>query len=108
VIRLGFQMVVRPDAHAEYRSRHDRLWPEMAALLREHGVRSYTIYLDPERSLLFAHAEVESRERWDAIARSPVCRRWWAHMRDIMDTNQDGSPVSRPLEEVFHLEGGGA
>ena len=107
MIRMGFVMTVHPTAHAEYQRRHDELWPEMAALLAEHGVRSYTIHLDPRRSLLFAHVEAESKERWDAIAESPVCRRWWAFMRELMETHPDGSPVSEPLREVFHLESPG-
>ncbi len=106
MIRMGFVMMVHPDAHAEYKRRHDQLWPEMAALLREHGVLGFTIWLDPRRSLLFQHVEVESRERWDAIAATPVCRRWWDHMKDIMATNPDASPVSEALEEVFHLAAG--
>jgi L-rhamnose mutarotase len=107
MIRLGFVMRVSPGAHAEYKRRHDALWPEMAALLREHGVRDYTIWLDGARNLLLAHVVAESRERWEAIARSPVCRRWWAHMKDIMEANPDDSPVSEELAEVFHLESAG-
>ena len=103
MIRRAFLMRVHPDAHAEYKRRHDEIWPELQATLREHGVRSYSIYLDAERSQLFACLELESLERWDAIAGTPVCRRWWAHMRDIMDTNPDDSPVSLELGEVFHL-----
>jgi L-rhamnose mutarotase len=33
-----------------------------------------------------------------------VCRRWWTYMRDIMPTNPDDSPRSRPLREMFHLD----
>lgn len=106
MIRLGFVMRVHPTQHAEYQRRHDAIWPELAATLREHGVRSYTIWLDPRRSLLFAHVEAESRERWDAIARTAVCQRWWGTMRDIMETNADQSPVSEELVDVFHLAAG--
>jgi L-rhamnose mutarotase len=103
--RKAFLMKVRPDAHAEYRRRHQDIWPELAATLRDHGVRSYSIFLDTARSLLFACVEVESVERWDAIAGTDVCRRWWAFMRDIMDTHPDDSPVAEELPEVFHLSG---
>jgi L-rhamnose mutarotase len=105
MIRKAFVMTVRPDAHDEYRRRHDAIWPELAAVLRDHGVRNYTIYLDPGRSLLFASVELESIERWEAIAHTPVCRRWWAFMRDIMATHADDSPRSDDLVEVFHLSG---
>jgi L-rhamnose mutarotase len=103
MIRKAFLMKVRPTAHDEYRRRHDAIWPELASTLREHGVSSYSIFLDLQRSLLFAHVELESVERWNAIADTAICRRWWAFMRDLMETHPDDSPVSEELVEVFHL-----
>jgi L-rhamnose mutarotase len=67
-------------------------------------VRSYSIYLDPATSELFAYAEIESEERWAAVASTDVCRRWWRHMREVMPSNPDDSPVSTELREVFHIE----
>jgi len=96
-------MKVRSGAHDEYRRRHDAIWPELSATLREHGVRSYSIFLDARRDLLFAYVELDSVEQWNAIAKTHVCRRWWAFMRDIMETSPDDSPVSEDLVEVFHL-----
>ena len=103
MIRKAFVMAVHPTAHDEYRRRHDAIWPELVAVLRDHGVREYSIYLDSRRSLLFAHVELESLERWDAIAGTSVCRRWWAFMRDVMEAHADDRPVSEDLVEVFHL-----
>ena len=104
MIRKAFRMSVHPDKHAEYERRHNPIWRELEDTLIEHGVRSYTIYLDPVTSELFGYAEIESEERWQAIASTPVCRRWWEHMRDLMPSNPDDSPVSRELREVFHIE----
>jgi L-rhamnose mutarotase len=98
-------MKVHATAHDEYRRRHDAIWPELVSVLRAHGVRSYSIFLDPTRSLLFAHVELESWERWNAIAGTEVCQRWWAFMRDLMETHPDGRPVSEDLQEVFHMSG---
>jgi L-rhamnose mutarotase len=39
----------------------------------------------------------------DELPRQAIMRRWWEHMRDIMATNPDGSPVATPLVEMFHL-----
>jgi|SRR5271166_3413757 len=103
MIRRAFLMSVNPTAHAEYRRRHDEIWPELKSVLSAHGAHNYSIYLDRKRSLLFGYVEVESSERWDAIATTEACRRWWGYMRDIMDSNPDDSPVSEDLEEVFHL-----
>ena len=52
---------------AEYAERHSPIWPELEAVLRSHGVRSYSIFLDPETGDLFAYVEIDSEERWAAI-----------------------------------------
>ena len=96
-------MVVDPGEEGEYERRHRPVWPELQATLVEHGVRTYSIFLDRETNDLFAYVEVECEEQWDAIASTDVCRRWWRHMRDLMPTNADSSPMSRDLREVFHL-----
>jgi len=106
MIRKAFKMSVNPDQHAEYAHRHNPIGPELQRVLREHGVRSYSILLDPTTSELFAYAEIESEERWNAIGRTEVCRRWRQSMREIMPANPDNSPVSAELKEVFHLETG--
>jgi L-rhamnose mutarotase len=103
MIRKAFKMSVHPDRHEEYARRHDPIWKELEDALLEHGVRSYSIYLDPQTSELFAYAEIEDEERWRAIASTAVCRRWWQHMKELMPSNADGSPVARDLREVFHL-----
>ena len=104
MIRKAFKMSVYTDQHAEYAARHDPIWPELEIVLREHGVRSYSIFLDPATSELFAYAEIESEERWNAIGATEVCRRWWRYMREIMPANPDDSPVSTELKEVFRPE----
>jgi L-rhamnose mutarotase len=104
MIRKAFKMSVHPDAHAEYERRHNPIWRELANTLVAHGVSSYSIFLDPATSELFAYAEIESEERWRAIAATDVCRRWWKDMAELMPTNPDLSPKSRDLREVFHTE----
>jgi len=104
MIRKAFRMSVHPGRHEEYVRRHNPIWQELESALFEHGVRSYSIYLDPATSELFAYAEIESEELWQTIASTDVCQRWWRHMQDLMPSNPDSSPVSRDLREVFHLE----
>lgn len=103
MLRKAFKMSIHPGSEAEYRRRHNPIWPELESTLVAHGVRSYSIFLDPETCELFAYAEIESEERWQAIAGTDVCRRWWACMRELMPSHPDDSPVSKPLREVFHL-----
>ena len=103
MIRKAFVLQLHAGQLDEYRRRHNPIWPELAAVLQAHGVHNYSIHLHPETLQLFGYAEIESEERWAAIAQTPECRKWWAHMRDLMAVNADDSPVSVGLEEVFHL-----
>src|SRR3954469_18989942 len=107
MLRKAFVMSVHPGSEAEYERRHRPIWPELEAVLIEHGVRAYSIFLHRETGQLFAYAEIEDERKWELIAQTEVCRRWWASMRELMDVNADHSPVSVSLREVFRLKAPG-
>jgi L-rhamnose mutarotase len=104
MIRKAFRMSVHAGREAEYERRHSPIWDELRDTLFAHGVRDYSIFLDPTTGDLFAYAEIESEERWQAIAETDVCRRWWRSMAELMPANPDASPVARDLRSVFHIE----
>ena len=97
-------MSVHPGRQQEYARRHQPIWPELEQTLLAHGVRTYSIYLDAATNDLFAYVEFDDEERWAAVAATEVCQRWWRHMRDMMPSNDDNSPIARTLDEVFHIE----
>jgi L-rhamnose mutarotase len=88
----------------EYERRHRPIWPELEAVLIDHGVHTYSIFLDRETNDLFGYVEIEDEARWNEIAQTDVCRRWWRFMREVMPSNADDSPVSSALHEVCHIE----
>jgi L-rhamnose mutarotase len=105
LLRKAFVMTVNSGQENEYKNRHQPVWPELETMLREHGVRTYTIFLLPQTRQLFAYVEFDSVEQWNAVSQTEVCKKWWVHMKDIMPSNSDNSPVSIELKEVFHLDG---
>lgn len=102
--RLALIMYVYPEKIEEYIKKHEQLWPEMQEALKEHGAANYSIFLERETSRLFAYLEIESEERWQQMAYTSINQKWWEAMAPLMETNEDNSPVTTPLEEVFHLE----
>lgn len=103
MIRKATKMKIYQHCYAEYKLRHDKLWPEMAAMLKGHGAKNYSIFLDEETGFLFAYVEIESEQLWAKVAQTDICQKWWAYMADIMETNDDHSPKSWPLTDVFYL-----
>lgn len=104
MIRKAFLMTLKPGHQTEYERRHNPIWPELEEVLKQHGVHNYSIFLDRGSDRLFAYVEIESEQLWHQIAATESCRRWWSHMKELMLTNPDDSPVAITLNEVFHLD----
>lgn len=102
--RVAFKMRVFAGREAEYKKRHDEIWPELAELLSAFGIRDYSIFHDPETNILFATHLKTGRSRLDELFAQPLMRKWFVMMSDIMDTNPDTTPVQVPLVPVFHMD----
>lgn len=101
--KYAFKMRLNPGMEAEYKRRHDEIWPELVALLKDAGVSDYSIHLDPETLILFGVLWRREDHGMDALPAHPVMQRWWAHMADIMQVKPDNEPVAVPLVNVFHM-----
>ena len=101
--RIAFKMQLFPGFEEEYKKRHDEIWPELHALLKETGISDYSIFLDETTNSLFGVLKAEDPELLNNLPAHPVMQKWWKHMGDIMESNPDNSPVQTPLKEVFYL-----
>ena len=99
----AFTMQLKPGFEAEYQRRHDEIWPELADLLHEAGVSDYSIFLDEKSLVLFGVLKRTDNHTMDDLPNTPLMKKWWAYMADIMDTNPDKSPVAVPLKPVFYM-----
>ncbi len=103
-MRVGFRMKLHKGKEAEYKKRHDAIWPELSSLLKTTGISEYSIFLDDSDGTLFGVLSIDNPYGLDDLPLHPVMQKWWKYMADIMDTNDDHSPVSIPLKEVFYLK----
>jgi L-rhamnose mutarotase len=102
-MRIASKMKLLKGFEREYQKRHDKIWPELKALLKDTGISEYSIFLDAETDILFACFTIKDEIQLIDLPDQPVMKRWWNYMKDIMETNPDNSPVSVPLKEVFYL-----
>jgi L-rhamnose mutarotase len=102
--RAAFKMKLKPGFEAEYKKRHDEIWPELSQLLSEAGVSDYSIFLDEETLTLFAVQKLADDNTAGNLPNTYVVKKWWAYMADIMEVNPDNSPVCIPLNEVFYMD----
>ena len=102
--RMAWKGRIKPGCKAEYIRRHDEIWPEMKALLREAGIRNYTIWCQGD--VLFGYYECDSVAEAGRIqAQSPVVARWNEYMKDVMVMDTDPETGAQPrLAQVFLME----
>ena len=101
--RIAFRMQLFPGFEAEYKKRHDELWPELKQLLKEAGISDYSIFLDETTNNLFGVMKAEDTAKLDELPATDIMKKWWKQNVDIMETNPDNSPVQIPLKELFYL-----
>ena len=99
--KAAFKMTLKKGFEAEYKKRHDEIWPELLELLRGQGISDYSIFLDEETGTLFGVQKIDGDSGSQDLGQNPVVQKWWKYMSDIMEVNDDNSPVTIPLKEVF-------
>ncbi len=103
--RFAFKMFLKPGCEEEYAKRHAAIWPELKQMIKEQGVSNYSIYWDRDTNILFGYQECSKEgSSQDTEHVDPITQRWWDMMADIMEVNPDNSPVTIPIEELFHMD----
>jgi L-rhamnose mutarotase len=102
--RVAFKMRLKPGCEDIYKEKHDAIWPELADLIRRHGIRNYSIFrLDLD---LFAYYETDDPSPPGPTSGEidPVQRDWWLMMEPYMEYNDDHTPKTWPMAEMFHQD----
>lgn len=102
--RIAFKMFLKPGYEEEYKKRHSAIWTELKELLSNRGICDYSIFWDKETNILFAVQKTNGEKSSQEMGVHPIVQRWWDYMADIMEVNNDNSPISIPLDEVFYME----
>jgi L-rhamnose mutarotase len=103
--RYAWKAVVKEGMLDEYTRRHDKIWPELKALLKEAGIVNYSIWNTGNE--LFGYYEC-TRGRAYATEKqgaNPIVDRWNEYMKDVMIMEMDPETGAQPkMREVFRLE----
>lgn len=89
----------------EYVRRHNEIWPEMVKVLKDAGIKNYTIW--NTGCELFGYYECEKGVDYAAKVQSesPVVDKWNEYMKDILIMEPDPETGAQPLlKKVFSLD----
>ncbi|WP_371193825.1 L-rhamnose mutarotase [Glaciecola sp. SC05] len=102
--KTAFVMTLLPGFEAEYKKRHDEIWPELVTALKDAGVSDYSIFFESASNKLFAVLKRSDNHQMEQLPLQPIVQKWWAFMADIMETHSDNSPISTPIQLLFHMD----
>ena len=99
--RYAWKATVKEGMLEEYIRRHDEIWPEMKQMLRDSGIRNYTIWNVGNE--LFGYYECDSVEyAINVQANSEINAKWDIYMKDVMVMEKDPVTGAQPLlKQVF-------
>ena len=103
--KYAWSAKIVPGMKEEYKRRHDEIWPELVALLKEAGICNYTIWNVGDT--LFGYYECERGVDFAAKTQSesPIVAKWDEYMRDVLIMEMDPVTGAQPrLECVFNLD----
>jgi L-rhamnose mutarotase len=102
--RHAFKMFLNPGMKAEYKKRHDEIWPELVELLKQSGISNYSIFYDEDTNILFGYLERTNNHTMNDLPNHAIMKKWWNYMKDIMRYNADGTPTALAIEDVFYMK----
>ncbi len=104
--RVCFLLKVKADRLAEYKRRHEHVWPEMLAALRDTGWHNYSLFLRDD-GLLVGYLETPDFQKALAgMATQPINEKWQKEMGHFFEQLEGQRPDQAmfTLAEVFHLD----
>lgn len=103
--RYAWKAIVKEGKLDEYIKRHNEIWPELVALLKEAGIYNYTIWNVGNE--LFGYYECAKGADYAAKvqADSPIVDKWNEYMKDVMVMEMDPVTGAQPkLTQVFLMD----
>lgn len=103
--KYAWKGIIAEGMKDEYIRRHEQIWPEMVEVLKEAGIRNYTIWNVGNE--VFGYYECEKGTEYAARvqAESPVVDRWNQYMEGVLIMEMDPVTGAQPLmRKVFELD----
>ncbi|MDX6551928.1 MAG: L-rhamnose mutarotase [Gaiellales bacterium] len=102
MIRRAYTIHLAPGALAEYREKHDNIWPELVEEFRRLGFAQLTAFA--AYPVVFYYAEITNEQAFDGLWESTVQARWADEFKGLIAFDEDGQVSAPFMTEIFHLE----
>lgn len=104
MIRRSFRMTLKEGKFAEYKKKHDEIWPELSNILTSIGISNYSIYFDPRDNALIEYMELSEDNKFNQMEEFEIVKKWNIYMSDLLVTKSEknSAPIVTELSSVFY------
>lgn len=102
--RVCFAFEIYEGMEAEYKKRHDAIWPELVVALKESGFTNYSIFRRGLNMVGYFEAVPDSRSALAKIGTYEVNTRWAEWFKDVIVNLGDSHGDLMQMNEVWHLD----
>lgn len=102
--RICFTFELHPGMEAEYKRRHDEIWPELVEAIQEAGIRNYTLFRRDTSVIAYAECHPDAATAFGKVGATDVNARWAAWFEDVILRLTDDAGELMRADEVWHLD----
>jgi L-rhamnose mutarotase len=102
--RVCFTFEIRPGTEAEYKRRHDEIWPELVEAIKDAGFANYSLFRRGTTIVAYAECEPDVATAFAKLAPVEVNVRWAKWFEDVIVSLTDENGQLYLIEEVWHLD----
>lgn len=102
--RFCFTFEIREGTEAEYKKRHDEIWPELVRAIQDAEIRNYSLFRRATTIIAYCECEPDAATAFAKVGAHEASDRWNEYFKDIIVslTGPDGKLVD--YAEVWHLD----
>jgi L-rhamnose mutarotase len=102
--RVCFTFEIRPGTEAEYKRRHDEIWPELVEAIKDAGFANYSLFRRDRQIVAYAECHPDMATAFAKLGPTEVNARWAKWFEDVIVSLTDENGELYRLEEVWHLD----
>jgi L-rhamnose mutarotase len=103
-MRFCFMFEIKPGTEAEYKRRHDEIWPELVDVIKGAGVSNYSLFRRGTQVVAYCECEPDVATSFAKIGESDANTRWSEYFEDVIVSLTDEDGELFVAQEVWHLD----
>jgi L-rhamnose mutarotase len=104
VERLCFTFEIYPGTEAEYKKRHDEIWPELVEAIKDAGFSNYSLFRRGTTVVGYAEIEPDADTAFARLGPNEANQRWAKWFEEVIVSLVDENGQLYRLDEVWHLD----